>query len=68
MVRLLEKYKMKLKKGRFLGSFLAPCAASLVQPVISSVVKLISGREEHEENIWTKNFNSTPSFKNYRGY
>ena len=59
---------MKLKKGRFLRGFLAPCASSLVQPVISSVVKLISGREEHEENIWTKNVNSTPSFKNYRGY
>ena len=58
---------MKLKKGRFLRGFLAPCASSLVQPVISSVVKLISGREEHEENTWTKNFNSTPSFRKHRG-
>ena len=38
---------MKLKKkqkGRFLGALLAPLAALLVQPVISTVVKDISGR------------------------
>ena len=32
------------KEGGFLGALLAPLAASLVQPVISSVVKGISGR------------------------
>ena len=31
-------------KGRFLGTLFAPLAVSLVQPVISSVVKGISGR------------------------
>ena len=36
---------MKQKKeGGFLGALLAPLTASLVQPVISSVVKGISGR------------------------
>ena len=34
---------MKYKK-RFLGALLAPLAASLVQPVVSSVIKSISGR------------------------
>ena len=37
------KHDMK-KQGRFLRALLAPSAASLVQPVISSVVKGISGR------------------------
>ena len=37
------KHEIK-KEGRFLGALLAPLAASLVQPVISSVVKGISGR------------------------
>ena len=35
---------IKWKEGRFLGAFLAPLAASLVQPVIPSVVKGISER------------------------
>ena len=34
----------KPQKGRFLEALLALSAASLVQPVISSVVKQISGR------------------------
>ena len=34
----------KNKKGRFLWALLASLAVSLVQPVISSVVKGISGR------------------------
>ena len=33
-----------MKKQLFLGSLLAPLAASIMQPVISSVVKHISGR------------------------
>ena len=37
------KHKMK-KEGWFLGALLAPLAASLVQPMFSSVVKGISGR------------------------
>ena len=45
-MELLKQYKMKLKKkqGLFLGALLAPLAASLVQPVISSVLKGRSGR------------------------
>ena len=35
---------MKLKKNEFPGALLAPLAVSLVQPVISSIVKVISGR------------------------
>ena len=38
------KYEIRKQKGGFLGVLLAPLAASLVQPVISSVVKGISGR------------------------
>ena len=39
-----ETVKREIKKpeGGFLGALLAPLAASLVQPVISSVVKGIS--------------------------
>ena len=38
------KHAMKKQEGRFLGALLARLAASLVQPVISSVLKGISGR------------------------
>ena len=38
------KHKIKKQKGRFPGALLAPLTASLVQPVISSVVKGIRGR------------------------
>ena len=38
------KHEIKQQEGRFLGALLAPLAASLVQPIISSVVKDISGR------------------------
>ena len=38
------RYEMKEQDGRFLGALLAPLGASLVQPVISSVVKGISER------------------------
>ena len=34
----------KRQEGRFLAALLAPLAASLMQPVFSSVVKGISGR------------------------
>ena len=36
--------RWKKKEGRFLGALLAPFTVLLVQPVISSVVKGISGR------------------------
>ena len=38
------KHKIKKQKGGFLGALLVPLPASLVQPVISSAVKGISGR------------------------
>ena len=38
------KDEIKKQKGGFLGAILAPLAASLVQPVMFSVVKGISGR------------------------
>ena len=38
------KNEIKKQEGGFLGALLAPLAASLVQPVISSVVEGISGR------------------------
>ena len=38
------KYEIKKQEGGFLGTLLAPLAASLVQPVVSSVVKGTSGR------------------------
>ena len=41
------RYEMKEQDGRFLGALLAPLAVSLVQPVISSVVKGIS-----ERGVW----------------
>ena len=38
------KHKMKKQEGQYLEALLAPLAASLVHPVISSVVKGISGK------------------------
>ena len=38
------KHEIKKQEGRFLGALLAPLAASLVQPAISSVVKGIRER------------------------
>ena len=37
-----EKHGIRKQKGRFLGGLLAPLAASIVQPVVSSVVKGIN--------------------------
>ena len=39
------KDEKKIQEGGFLRALLAPLAASLLQPVISSVVKGISGRK-----------------------
>ena len=39
------KHEIKKQEGRFFGALLTALAASLVQPVLSSVVKGISGRE-----------------------
>ena len=62
------KDEIKKQDGGFLGALVALLAASLVQPEISSIVKGISGRgvRRAAEDIWIKNFSSTPSFKHYR--
>ena len=39
----IVKHETKKQEGKFLEALLAPLAASIVQPVISSVVKGISG-------------------------
>ena len=39
------KHEVKKQDGGFLRALLGPLAVSIVQPVISSVVKGISGRE-----------------------
>ena len=38
------KYEIRRQEGGFLPDFITPLVALLVQPVISSVVKSISGR------------------------
>ena len=38
------KHEIKNQEGGFLGALLAPLAFSIVEPVVSSVVKSISGR------------------------
>ena len=43
---------------------LASLAVSLVEPVISSVVKVEEELEEQEEDSWKIFFSSTPSFNN----
>ena len=65
-----ETVKYEIKKRKFLGALLAPFAALLVQPVIPSVVKGISGRGVRKEGrgYIIKLFSSTPSFKQYRDY
>ena len=51
------KHEIKKQEGRFLGAFLAPLAASLVQPVISSIVKVLSGRGVRRAERGYKNKN-----------
>ena len=52
------KYEIKKQEGGFLGVLLAPLPASLEQPVISSVVKSISGRgiRRAGRGVMDKNF------------
>ena len=52
------KHEIKKQEGRFLGALLTPSVASLIKPVISSVVKgisergvRISGREYIDKNF-----------------
>ena len=69
--------ELKKQEGKSLGALLAPLTTSLVQPVVSSVVKGIIGRgvgkvkrsgEEQERDTWIKVFSFTPSFKQYWDY
>ena len=59
------KHEIKTQGDGFLGALLAPLATSLVQPVISSVVKSISGREVKRagKGYMDKIFSFTLSFK-----
>ena len=60
--------KYKKQEDRFLGDFLATLAASIMQPVISSVVKGMSGRGVRRAERWymkEKKFSSAPSFNQY---
>ena len=61
------KHEIKNQEGGFLGALLAPLAFSIVEPVVSLVVKSISGKEleEQEEDILINIFCSAPSFKQY---
>ena len=49
---------------------LAPLATELVQPVISLIVKVISGRgiRKAGRGYMNEAFSSAPSFKQYRDY
>ena len=63
VTEIVKHEKKKKKEYRFLGTFLAPVVASLVQPVSSSVVKAEEELEEQEEDIYMKSFSSDPLFK-----
>ena len=51
------KHEIKKQGGRFVGAFLAPLVVSLVQPVISTVVKGISRRGVRRKGRGYKNKN-----------
>ena len=56
------KHEIEKQEGGFLSALLAPLDASLVVPVISSVVKGISGRGVRRAVSFA------PSFKQYQDY
>ena len=62
------KYEIKKLKGVFIRALLAPLASSIVQLIISSVVKGISGTEVRraERGYINKTFSSAPFFKQCR--
>ena len=62
--------KQKKQEGGFLGALLASLVASILQPMISSVVKGINGRGvgRARKRYLTKFFSSAPSFKQNRHY
>ena len=62
--------KQKKQEGGFLGALLASLVASILQPMISSVVKGINGRGvgRARKRYLIKIFSSAPSFKQNRHY
>ena len=62
--------KQKKQERGFLGALLASLVASILQPMISSVVKGINGRGvgRARKRYLTKFFSSAPSFKQNRHY
>ena len=64
------KDKIKKQKSGFVGALLATLAVSLVQPVISSVVRSISGRRVKRagRGYMKRPFSSPPSYKQYQDY
>ena len=64
------KHEIKKLKGVFIRALLAPLASSIVQPIISSVVKGISERgvRRAERGYMNKTFSSTPFFKQCRDH
>ena len=62
------KHEIKNQEGGFLGALLAPLAASLVQPVISSIVKGINGRELEEQEDGTYIINFADKKKEHTGF
>ena len=65
------KHETKKHKGGLLGALFAPFAASIVQSMISSVVKGISRggvRRAGRAYLDKKTFNSAPSFEQYQDY
>ena len=64
------KHEIKNQEGRFLPALLAHLAASLVQLVISSAVKVYVEEklEEQGKDTWIKSMSSTSSFKQDRDY
>ena len=64
------KHEIKKLKGVFIQALLAPLASSIVQPIISSVVKGISERgvRRAERGYMNKTFSSTPFFKQCRDH
>ena len=64
-----NRKKWNKKQGGFLGALLPSLAASLVQPVISSVVKGISGRGVRRAGRrYVNRMISTSFFKQYWDY
>ena len=64
------KYEIRKLKGVFLRALLTPLVGSIVEPIISSVVKGISGRgaRRAERGYMNKTFSSAPFFKQCRDH